>query len=144
MNKLEVGMYVRFKYPRHYVPIQISKIKSKEYDELEKYYSYITDNNLVIIEEQIIKEPSYNIIDLIEEGDLLKIEYYSLRYEERVIRLFEVTYKDERYMNLVNGKCDFMLVNGEFNKSDKELNPVIKSIVTKEQFENMEYEVSNE
>lgn len=88
-----------------------------------------------------ITNASYNIIDLIEVGDLLKIEYYSLRYEERVTRLFEVTYKDERYINLSNAKCEFMLIENEFNKGDKELEPIIKSVVTKEQFEAIKYEL---
>ena len=84
---------------------------------------------------------SPNIIELFEKHDLVVIEYYSLRYKERVTRLFEVTFKDDEYINLSNAKCEFMLVNGEFNKGDKELKPVIKSIVTKERFEAMQYKV---
>ena len=49
------------------------------------------------------------------------------------------TYKDERYINLSNAKYEFMLIENEFNKGDKELEPIIKSVLTKEQIENMEY-----
>ena len=138
-DKLEVGHFIR-------TIKGIGRIEEITEDRTEIYFNCDTGLTISFIKKDFTQEEmaqyykhSDNIIDLIEEGDLLKIEYYSLRYEERVKRLFEVTYKDERYMNLVNGKCDFMLVNGEFNKSDKELNPVIKSIVTKEQFESMKY-----
>lgn len=100
--------------------------------------NYIADKNITIGENF---KHSPNIIDLFEEHDLVVIEYYSLRYNERVTRLFEVTFKDGEYINLSNAKCEFMLVNGEFNKGDKELKPIIKSILTKEQFESMEYKV---
>ena len=109
-----------------------------QYDEQDNNPLFCTLNCYATMKGTISKS-SYNIIDLIEVGDLLKIEYYSLRYEERVTRLFEVTYKDERYINLSNAKCEFMLIENEFNKGDKELEPIIKSILTKEQFEQIEY-----
>ena len=89
-----------------------------------------------------ITKASHNIIDLIEEKDLLEIEYFSLRYEKRVTRLFEVTYKEERFINLDNAKCQFMLIDNDWTDNDKELKPVIKSIVTKEMFSSISYEVS--
>lgn len=98
-------------------------------------YNGFTNRNRTII------KSSPNIIDLIEENDLITIEYYSLRYSERVTRLFEVTYKDDEYIVLDNAKCSFMLKNNDFNRKDKQLEPIIKSIVTKEQFESMEYKL---
>ena len=118
--ELEIGMYVRTLNGKIWI------IKSQQ---------SISGHKKDII------NASYNIIDLIEVGDLLKIEYYSLRYNERVTRLFEVTYKDERYINLSNAKCEFMLIENDFTESDKVLKPIIKSIVTKEQFESMEYKI---
>ena len=118
--ELEIGMYVRTLNGKIWI------IKSQQ---------AISGHKKDII------NASYNIIDLIEVGDLLKIEYYSLRYNERVTRLFEVTYKDERYINLSNAKCEFMLIENDFTESDKVLKPIIKSIVTKEQFESMEYKI---
>ena len=95
---------------------------------------------LELYDEDILKA-SYNIIDLIEEKDLVEIEYFSLRYNERVTRLFEVSFKEGKYIYLSNAKCEFMLINGEFNEVDKELKPIIKTIVTKEQFKSCMYKV---
>ena len=137
---MNVGDYVRTKWG------YICKIVNiNEFREPSMKYgveaSYLKDI-MFIGDEDIIKSRP-NIIDLIEEHDLVVIEYYSLRYNERVTRLFEVTFKDGEYINLSNAKCEFMLVNGEFNKGDKELKPIIKSIVTKEQFSQMEYKVGD-
>ena len=84
---------------------------------------------------------SPNILELLEEHDFITIEYYSLRYDERVERIFEVDYKDNNFTTLKNAYCDFMLKNNEFNDKDKTLEPIIKSIVTKEQFSQMEYRI---
>ena len=91
-------------------------------------------------EDYVIKS-SPNIIDLIEVGDLLKIEYYSLRYERRVERLFEVTFNEDNYIALENTHCDFRIIDGEWLENDKELQPIIKSILTKERFLRMEYRI---
>ena len=143
---MKVGDYVRYKkliYHNQGVDdIRISKIKDIE-DAIETGYNQkfiFFENGNGEYEDRIIKS-SPNIIDLFEEHDLVVIEYYSLRYNERVTRLFEVTFKDGEYINLSNAKCEFMLVNGEFNKGDKELKPIIKSIVTHEQLSQMEYKV---
>lgn len=126
--KLEVGMYVRFDYHRVTVPIQISKIKEKHYEDIEKYYYYLTDNGLVISEEQIIKA-SHNIIDLIEVGDYVngtKVTSISgTRYDKSDLHCY----------------CDYC----QNEKTGKWLMiPAkdIKSIVTKEQMEAMEYKVA--
>ena len=123
----------------------IGKVVSEPYEYKDSIGCDIDFGNNDVFNEyemcQIIIKTSPNIIDLIEVGDLIRIEYYSLRYEERVTRLFEVAFKDKKYINLNNSKCDFMLIDGDFNKSDKELEPIIKSIVTKEQFSCMEYKI---
>lgn len=98
------------------------------------------DYEFIVHDDEIIKSNS-NILELLEEQDLVKIEFYSPRYEERVTRLFEVTFKDEQYINLDNAKCQFMLTNGNWSWRDKKLNPVIKSVITKEQFSQMEYRI---
>lgn len=140
--KLECGMYVRFDYHRITVPIQIGKITKVYYEEPENSYHYLTDMGLVIGEDNLVKEPSHNIIEVIEVGDFLKIEFFSPTYEKRVKRLFEVTYKDERIINLNNAKYGFLLFDNDFHKDDiKEFEPIVKSIITKEQFESIEYKV---
>ena len=119
--KLEVGMYVRFDYHRLTVPIQISKIEEKHYEDIEKYYYYLTDNGLVISEEQIIKA-SNNIIDLIEVGD-----YVNGYYVEDVLKTF------------VN-----VAVGSNYFQSPTIYEKDIKSIVTKEQFSSMEYRLGDD
>lgn len=136
---MKVGDYVRTK---NGIIGKIIDMRIEDDFLLRKRYGdriYLDNNKLCLINEIIKSSP--NIIELFEEHDLVVIEYYSLRYKERVTRLFEVTFKDSEYINLSNAKCEFMLVNGKFNKGDKELKPIIKSIVTKEMFESMEYKV---
>lgn len=116
----------------HYFDGTIRNIASYVYEEDR----FLWDDEL----KNIIKS-SPNIIDLIEENDLLKIEYYSLRYKERLTRLFEVEYKSEKYLTLKNAHCDFNLTDNNFSIYDKKLKPIIKSIVTREQFESMEYRI---
>lgn len=84
---------------------------------------------------------SFDILDLIEEGDLLEIEYFSLRYEERVTKLFEVTYLDKRNIVFENSVHYFILRNKEFSKKDKGLKPIIKRIITKEQLDSVAYKI---
>lgn len=88
-----------------------------------------------------IQKASFNVIDLMKEKDLVEIEYYSQRYNKRVIRLFEITYIDDEYINFDNSKCNFMLVNKQFTNSDKELKPIFKSIITCEQREQKSYKL---
>ena len=139
---MKVGDYVRYNLTEVYgvvTEVRIAKIERIIDTDYKQKFLFFDDDNGEY-EDKIIKSSS-NIIDLIEIGDLVKIKYYSLRYDERVERLFEVTYKDKKYLNLENSKCDFMLINGDFAKHDKDLEPIIKSIVTKVQFESMEYKL---
>ena len=73
---------------------------------------YELDNNEVTADKYIVKA-SYNIIDILEKGDY--------------VNEYEVTSKDQF---LGFGNHDWYMTNDE-----------IKSIVTKEQFEAMEYKV---
>lgn len=136
--KLEAGMYVRYKPLLSSKYVKINKIK--EIEEKENCLHIWLEDKDLIIEKYLIKA-SYKIIDLIEEKDLLEIEYFSLRYEERVTRLFEVIYKEGRFINLGNEKCQFMLIDNDWTDNDKELEPIIKSIVTHEQMEQIAYKV---
>ena len=139
--KLEPNMYVRTKWG---IAKYIHNLVTKEtvYRVIDKkiIYDNVEDWEDCLLDNEILKE-SHNIIDLIEEKDLLEIEYFSLRYEKRVTRLFEVTYKEGRFINLDNAKCQFMLIDNDWTDNDKELEPIIKSIVTKEQFSSMEYKL---
>lgn len=120
--ELKEGMYVRFNYHRVTVPIQIAKIKEKYYDEMEKYYYYLTDNGLIISEENIIK-PSENILDLIEVGDYVNGK-----------RVYNISIVDGlKYLDV---EVEDYLSDMPFINADQ-----ITSIVTKEQFDSMKYEV---
>ena len=154
MKELKVGMYVRTHNGFISKIIEIKRepisgneiilIKGNYKGNKDEEYGYVRDyykKGTSFVYRGEIKEVSENIIDLIEEDDLLSIEYYSPRYEERVTRLFEVDYRHNEYLRLKNAYCDFMLVNNEFRETDRSLNPIIKSVVTKEQFNSVKYEV---
>lgn len=147
MKDINVGDYVRTKQG-----IEKIKVVEENFVGDENCIFYATDNkewngayngkyNGFTNRNRTIIKSSPNIIDLLEEQDLVKIEFYSPRYEERVTRLFEVTFKDEQYINLDNAKCQFMLTNGNWSWRDKKLNPVIKSVITREQIEKVEYRI---
>lgn len=109
--KLEEGMYVRYVRGaiNGYVPPRIAKVTDCSDKDLIKI-----DNGQVILRNDILKA-SYNIIDLIEEGDYVNGK--------------EVTYV---YPNLIKVNSTDIW---EIHSRD------IKSIVTKVQFESIKYEV---
>ena len=133
MNKLEVGMYIRFNYHRVTVPIQISKIKEKHYEDIERYY-YLTDNGLVISEAQILKA-SFDIIDLIEEGDILLLfdKEYGKEYKAEVVVV------NENFTAVVNYEQNNLLIL-EYELITNAHIELLK-ILTKEQFESMSYRI---
>lgn len=134
--KIEVGMYVRTK------KYGIAKIVGGTFENKFNIDKFKNDGiTLRCIKLKDILKASYNIRDLMKENDLVKIEYYSLRYGTRVTRLFEVDFIDKEYLVLRNAYCDFRLTNNEWSKNDKKLKPIIKEILTHEQFESMTYEV---
>ena len=121
--ELKVGMYVRTKNG-------IGKVDSTEVF-LEKYFQFHLDSNKGRIhnvttntywnsDDDIIGEPSFNIIDLIEVGDY--VNGYRVAYTMKSLLGFEEGQDGDWYMSNEN----------------------IKSIVTKEQFSSMEYKVNNE
>lgn len=141
--KLEVGMYVRYEYEKN---VYIGKIKfiSEVMCGLNETLQIDIDNCMEEILKKDILKASYNIIDLIETKDLVEIEYFSPRFEERITRLFEVDYKYGKIIHFGNRHCDLHIHNGNWSNEDEELEPIIKSIVTREQFEAMQYKVVEE
>lgn len=123
-NKLEVGMYVRTKHNG------IGKIV--EYINNPTHYffkCYKLDRNCFnceeyITESDVIGEPSHNIIDLIEEGD-----YVNGHKVSKVV---------------IDSLCSYVLLEevGSYVDNPDDINEEdIKTIVTKEQFSSMEYEL---
>lgn len=128
LSKLEVGMYVRTNLG------EIAKlIESRHFENETGNYNYlVTDKEIkkAIYDDQknehIIKA-SHNIIDLIEVGDVIKYEIKTSLETSGVLKgITNISDKD-------------MLEN---IKND--INYVIKSVVTKEQFESMKYEANND
>ena len=119
--KLKVGMYV--KYTRGaingYVPPRIAKITDCSDKDLIKI-----DNGQVILKADILKA-SYNIIDLIEEGDYVngKLVYY----DEELKCLGQ---------SFVDGDGNFY-----FESITKDWKNKIKTVLTKEQYENNVYRI---
>ena len=114
-NKLEVGMYVRTKEGLLWKPKKI---------EIDEDGCYLFDDYYYFEPEQIYKS-SHNIIDLIEEGDYVN-GYKVTKVNKDRFFTNEQDYYAGGWGNKIYGK-DF--------KTD------IKSIVTKEQFKSVEFEV---
>lgn len=125
MDKVKVGEYVR-------VMGRIAKLLKKEDTGNKKTYYFdriVLDNFAVLSQhgiDQLVRKHSFNIIDLIEVGDFVN------RLEiERIIEPTQYTnYKKTLYCSESEG-----LYKGVFFNND------IKSVITHEQMEAMEYEV---
>jgi hypothetical protein len=131
--ELKVGMYVRTKEGYiakllHYRYNTGISGKSHLFDRQIRDISdlvYETDNFLWDKElKEYIKNYSYDILDLIEAGDY--------------VNGYKVSLIDCDYKPFV--QCDYPVQNGVTNHY-KFYKKSIKSIVTKEQFENMEYKI---
>lgn len=119
MNKLEVGMYVRTKTGIH----KIFKI-----DEHKTNWKYLCDKKstgewdgsyeYTPLKEELIIKSSYNIIDLIEVGDYVN-----------GVKIKEI-------LEMKTGKIIIVSESEDYLENDD-----IESAVTKEQFEQMKYEV---
>lgn len=134
MEKIQVGEYIRTKDG------YIGKCQK-----IDVYYGDIlirTELKRIINDFEVIKHSS-NILDLIEKGDFVKLEYYVAKYKKRITRFFEISKIDGwQFVGFENEHCHFTY-DLEKNRwlDGKGYNPKIKSIVTKQQMEAMEYEV---
>lgn len=124
--KLEVGMHVRFKDKRGntYIRKIIDIPKDNRYasiyiDKEANYTNHLSFKNVL--------KASHNIIDLIEVGDYIN--------GSRVIKVEEV----ENYPDLLNVKIEKSDFRYDVHETIFEKD--IKSIITKEQFEQMAYKV---
>lgn len=130
--ELKVGMYVRFKDKRG---IQyIRKITSVNTEKPERRYAAIyidkdANNCNRVSLKNIVGEPSFNLIDLIEVGDYVN--------SHKVLKINRVNIPG--LLNVTVEKPDFRYCVNEsvFNKD-------IKDIVTKEQFEACKYVVERD
>lgn len=129
--KLEVGMYARTKKGTIFKVIG-GNVDMWEIDidysylsncENEDYHSYAYNKNNSLFEELIVKT-SYNIIDLIEVGDYVNGYLVTDVYKPDGNEVFRIEIERDT------------LIGHIINKSSQ-----IKSIVTKEQMEQMKYRV---
>lgn len=121
--KLEVGMYCR--YNNFQNKIKIAKIKGiQKADEVFRYDYISFDNDDGELETNIIKA-SYNIVDVLEVGDII-------RY-----RINKVSLETKGYLTGVIDITDEEMI--ESIKEDK--NYHVLQILTKEEFERKAYKV---
>lgn len=135
MMKIEVGMYVRIKKGRvNYIRKLLEIIHNFEefnvYRADKEYFDYKEKDYFDIIYPEDIIEASYNIIDLIEVRDYVNDS-----------KLLSIDYAEDEW-----GNCDKTRFYYSFEDCDKDVNEyneklIIKSIVTKEQFESMSYKI---
>ena len=129
MENIEINEYVRtkdgviaqFTHIETYYKDKIYWFDNTIYQDYEENISYLRDNNL----EKYIKKHSFNIIDLIEVGDLVQIH-------DRGNRIYQV---DRDYQ----GKL--AIIDVDWNEYEELYNEDIKSIVTREMMESVEYRI---
>lgn len=125
MNKLETGMYVRTNNGK-----------------INKFKRYITDKKRVCETDMYVRlavddivKASFNIIDLIEEGDILLLfdKEYGKEYKA------EVVVDNENFTVVVNYEQNDLLIL-EYELITNEHIELLK-ILAKEQFESMSYRI---
>ena len=89
------------------------------------------------------KENGHELRSILEVGDLVTIELFSLKKNKKVTRLFQIDFitPDKSYISFVSPYGNLSFENGDWNKFDKELNPVIQSVLTVEKLESIEFEL---
>ena len=100
---------------------KVLKVYDNTPDEIIRYENDVSVNHYLLEDSRAITKASYNIIDLIEVGDYVNGE--------------RVTNKEDNTL-LIEPK-DYTLSGMKVSTKD------IKSIVTKEQFENMKYKIED-
>lgn len=144
---LNVGMYVRGNYYQYRG--KIGKIIKNYQNSLEIAYkdSIISttvgdfiDDNWDINGKQY--KDSYDILDLVEKDDVVVLQYKN-KYNDIVSRKFEVERVTEEYIDFVNRRADWVydrknkLFIDDFGLGQ----PIIKEILTHEQFEKESYKI---
>ena len=130
-NEIEVGEWVRTEDGR------IIRITYQLKEFIDEHISISDEKSVEFL--GVIVNHSKNKIDLLEDEDFVKIEYYSPRHKKRGTRIFEVSKVLDNCITFENMHCDLFITDGKWSPHDAELEPVIKSILTKESFKEREY-----
>ena len=79
-----------------------------------------------------VKYSNKYLIGVLDEGDIVRIEYYSPSHDRRINRLFNVDWisSDRLHFDLSNGHMDFNLKLGEIYEEDYK--PIITGIIPRE------------
>lgn len=125
--ELKEGMYVRTKYNDFCNMVAIRKI-----DEIDDDGSFWIDDYIIDtcgysqdkLHEEDVELASKDIVDVIKPGDY--------------VNGYKVSFKDKDYASFV--QCDYPVQEGTTNHY-RFYSDGIANVVTKEQFENMKYEV---
>ena len=118
---MKVGDYVRFKTLSREIKIgKVIEIVEPDKESMKKYCVYDLDNNEATIDDYVIKS-SKNIIDLIEVGDYVNGKKVINKWEEPDWYGYFIKLEGEETVPTIRK---------------------IKNIVTKEQFESMEYKIN--
>ena len=127
---MKVGDYVRFKTLSREIKIgKVIEIVEPDKESMKKYCVYDLDNNEATVDDYVIKS-SPNIIDLIEVGDYVN--------EERIKAL-----KGDIERHKINNEDDVVYTEyiNDYDEWCGYEEDEIKSIVTHEQFSQMEYRI---
>ncbi len=136
-NEIEVGMYVRFKKGKViYVRKLLEVIHNFEtfdvYRTDKEYFDYEEKDYFDVVYPDEILKSSYDITDLIKKDDYVngyKVVDFDLTYFNGTDRLKE------------SKRIGIIVINGKYEFENYIKKEEIKSIVTKEMFENVEYRV---
>lgn len=118
--KLEVGMYVRTKWG------DIRKIEriwnDTDFNVDKTYYNYNIEEDTLgcVLNEDIIKEPSFNIIDLIKSKDIILGTDGKLYQCWKIYKDYVFTYsknKQGQTITLVDYQIDKVLTKEQFEQS---------------------------
>ena len=116
---MKIGDYVRFEFFRISVPIHISKIIDINYDEQENINLYGTEDGFILTDNNIIKS-SPDLEDVLEKDDFITTK------DGKIVQIYNI--EDDKIYFFYDG-LDYIYPY------------YIKSIVTKEQFEAIKYEI---
>lgn len=91
-----------------------------------------------------VKYSNKYLIGVLDEGDIVRIEYYSPSHDRRINRLFNVDWisSDRLHFDLSNGHMDFNLKLGEIYEEDYK--PIITGIIPREKLLSSEQSFSDD